>query len=121
MLTTLLTHILAQSAYLPPRASTVAPEVDRLFNGVLFVTTFFCVLIFAGMLVFAIKYRHRPGHEGGESPGHSTALQLPWTIVPVIIELVIFYYGFRGYLDMTVAFNGVAPRRFTGTWIDAVN
>ena len=54
------------------------------------------------MLVFAIKYRHRPGHEGGESPGHSTALELTWTIVPTIIVLVIFYYGFRGYLDMTV-------------------
>src|SRR5688572_17306294 len=103
MLTTLTTHILAQSAYLPPKASTYAPEVDRVFNGILLVTTFFCMLIFAGMLYFAIKYRHRPGHEGGESPGHSTALELTWTIVPTIIVLVIFYYGFRGYLDMTVA------------------
>jgi len=103
MLTTLMTHILlAQSAYLPPKASTYAPDVDRVFNGILLVTTFFCLLIFAGMLYFAIRYRHRPGHEGGESPGHSTALELTWTIVPVIIVLVIFYYGFRGYLDMTV-------------------
>jgi cytochrome c oxidase subunit 2 len=100
--TTLMTHILAQSAYLPPKASTLAPDADRVFNGILIVVTFFCVLIFAGMLTFAIKYRHRPGHEGGESPGHSTALELTWTIVPVIIVLVIFYYGFRGYLDMTV-------------------
>ena len=102
MLTTLTTHILAQSAYLPPKASTYAPEVDRVFNGILLITTFFCLLIFAGMLYFAIKYRHRPGHEGGESPGHSTALELTWTIVPTIIVLVVFYYGFRGYLDMTV-------------------
>jgi cytochrome c oxidase subunit 2 len=106
MLTTLTTHILppllAQSAYLPPQASTYAPEVDRVFNGILLVTAFFCLLIFAGMLYFAVKYRHRPGHEGGESPGHSTALELTWTIIPIIIVLVIFYYGFRGYLDMTV-------------------
>lgn len=102
MLTTLTTHILAQAPYLPPKASPFAPDVDRVFNGILFVTAFFCLLIFAGMLFFAIKYRHRPGHEGGESPGHSTALELTWTIVPTIIVLVIFYYGFRGYLDMAV-------------------
>ena len=102
MLTTLTTHILAQSAYLPPKASTYAPEVDRVFNAILLITTFFCLLIVAGMLYFAIRYRHRPGHEGGESPGHSTALELTWTIVPTIIVLTIFYYGFRGYLDMTV-------------------
>jgi len=102
MLTTLMTHILAQSAYLPPKASTIAPEVDRVFNAILIITAFFCLLIFTGVTVFAIKYRHRPGHEGGESPGHSTALELTWTIVPTIIVLVIFYYGFRGYLDMTV-------------------
>ena len=102
MLTTLMTNILAQSAYLPPKASPFASDVDRVFNGILLVTAFFCLLIFAGMLFFAVKYRHRPGHEGGESPGHSTALELTWTIVPTIIVLVIFYYGFRGYLDMVV-------------------
>ena len=102
LMTTLMVNILAQSAYLPPKASSYAPEVDRLFNGILLVITFFCALIFVGMVFFAIKYRHRPGHEGGESPGHSTALELTWTIVPTIIVLVIFYYGFRGYLDMTV-------------------
>jgi cytochrome c oxidase subunit 2 len=102
MLTTLALKILAQSAYLPPKASTVAPDVDRIFNGVLIITASFCLLIFVGMLTFAIKYRHRPGHEGGNSPGHSTALELTWTIVPTIIVLIVFYYGFRGYLDMVV-------------------
>jgi cytochrome c oxidase subunit 2 len=93
---------LAQSAYLPPKASTVAPYVDLLFNAILFITAFFCLLIFVMMGVFAFKYRHRPGNEGGESPGHSTALELTWTIIPTIIVLVIFYYGFKGFLNETV-------------------
>lgn len=94
--------ILAQSAYLPPKASTVAPEVDGLFNTILGITTFFCLLIFVSMIVFAIKYRHRVGHEGGASPGHSTALELTWTIIPTIIVLTVFYYGFKGFLNETV-------------------
>ncbi len=98
----MLLSILAQSAYLPPRASTVAPEVDGLFNAILAIITFFCLVIFAAMIVFAIKYRHRVGHEGGASPGHSTALELTWTIIPTIIVLTVFYYGFKGFLNETV-------------------
>ena len=95
-------ELLAQSFYLPPKASTVAPDVDWLFNGILIITGFFCLLIFVLMIVFAIKYRHRAGRESGPSSSHSTALELSWTIVPTIIVLVIFYYGFKGYLDETV-------------------
>jgi len=102
MLISTFVTILAQSAYLPPKASTVAPQVDGLFNAILAIITFFCLLIFVAMIVFAIKYRHRIGHEGGASPGHSTALELTWTIIPTIIVLVIFYYGFKGFLDEAV-------------------
>jgi len=90
------------SFYMPPQASTVAPDVDWLFNFILGITIFFCALIFTGMLVFGIKYRHRPGHEGGEAPGHSTGLELTWTIIPTIIVLVVFFFGFRGFLNMAV-------------------
>jgi cytochrome c oxidase subunit 2 len=76
--------------------------VDTLFNWILGVTAFFCLLIFVLMAYFAWRYRHRPGHEGGEAAGHSTALELTWTIIPSIISLVIFYYGFRGFLDESV-------------------
>jgi cytochrome c oxidase subunit 2 len=95
--------LLSQSAYLPSKASTVSAEVDTLFNALLVLTAFFCLLIFAGMAVFAWKYRHRPGRdEPGRAPVHSTALELTWTIVPTIIVLTIFYYGFKGYLNMAV-------------------
>lgn len=99
----MLTTILSQSVYLPPKASTVAPEVDGLFNAILFITAFFCLLIFTLMLVFAIKYRHRAGDANtARAPVHSTALELTWTIIPIIIVLTIFYYGFKGYLNMAV-------------------
>jgi len=52
--------------------------------------------------VFAIKYRHRAGHEVGAPAAHSTALELTWTIIPTIIVLIIFYFGFKGFLDQSV-------------------
>jgi cytochrome c oxidase subunit 2 len=61
------------------------------------------VLITALVVVFVLKYRHRKGSGPAESSaGHSTTLELTWTIIPTIIVLILYYYGFRGYMQMTV-------------------
>ncbi|HQA00840.1 MAG TPA: cytochrome c oxidase subunit II transmembrane domain-containing protein, partial [Phycisphaerae bacterium] len=67
------------------------------------VSVFFTALIFFLMVFFTIRYRHKigtatPAHKGG----HSTTLELTWTIIPTIIVLVIFYFGFRSYLAQAV-------------------
>ena len=90
--------------WMPQRASTVAPEVDGLFNFIMWVTIFFFFLILALTVVFVIKYRYREGAAPPEkTAAHSTALELTWTVIPTIIVLMIFYFGFRGYLHMEVA------------------
>ena len=40
------------------------------------------------------------GVEPGESSSHNTALEVTWTVIPVGIVLVIFYWGFTGYMDL---------------------
>jgi cytochrome c oxidase subunit 2 len=98
--------ILAQAKahyWMPPRASSVAGEVDHLFNFVLAITVFFSLLIFALMFYFAVKYRWREGQPEDTSPSHSMFLEVTWTIIPTILVLVIFYWGFRSYVNMTVA------------------
>jgi cytochrome c oxidase subunit 2 len=101
-----LPNLLAQGSsggfWMPEQASTIAPDVDWLFFFILWVNIIFTVLIGVLLVYFAIKYRHT----GEEKPapahaGHSTTLEITWTVIPTIIVLVIFYYGFRGYLDMT--------------------
>ena len=34
------------------------------------------------------------------SPSHNTALEITWTVIPLILVIVIFFFGFKGYLDM---------------------
>lgn len=85
--------------YLPPQASSVAAEVDWLFNWISIVTIFFTVLIFGLMFYFMIKYRYRKGNEEPQhSTEHNNVLEVTWTAIPTLIVLVIFFYGFRGYL-----------------------
>src|SRR4051812_10213822 len=87
---------------LPRDASTYSKSVDNLFNGITAITVVFCLLIFVLLAVFAIKYRYRKDRPATASEshaaGHSTTLELTWTIIPTLITLVIFFYGFRGYL-----------------------
>src|SRR5665213_104948 len=91
------------SFWLPEQASKVAPSMDALFNFILGINIFFSSLIMAGLIYFVIRYRHR-GENRAHDPtaGHSTALELTWTIIPTLLTLVIFYYGFRGYLHASV-------------------
>ncbi len=101
--------ILAQTdktLFLPPGRSTFAGTHDGLYNFVLWMSVFWLVLI-AGLLVyFVIKYRRKSPHDVPEGPTHSTAIELGWTLPPLILVMIIFVWGFRGFRDMNQAPNG---------------
>ena len=88
------------SFWMPPQVSTVAHNVDWLFNFILAISVFFFVLIVAVMVVFVIRYRRREGVGAEASPSHNLPLEMTWTGIPVVIVIVIFFFGFKGYLDM---------------------
>ena len=102
----MLQSILAASEktyWLPRGTSSVSGDVDWLYYFVYWVNVFFFLLVVALMIWFGWKYRHRGTSKPVESSsGHSTALELTWTIIPTLIVIVIFYYGFRGFLAMAV-------------------
>jgi cytochrome c oxidase subunit 2 len=91
------------SFWMPPQASTVAHHVDWLFQFILGISIFFFLLIVVLMLVFVVKYRRREGHEAEASPSHNMALEITWSVIPIILVVVIFYFGFKGFLDMSTA------------------
>ena len=101
--------ILAQADktfFLPPARSTFAGEHDGLYHFVLWMSVFWLVLI-AGLLVyFVIKYRRKSPYDKPMGPTHSTAIELGWTLPPLILVMVIFVWGFRGFLNISDAPNG---------------
>jgi len=97
--------ILAQSGgglWMPPKASTHAGDVDFLFHFILWLSVFFFLLVTALVVVFVWKYHHREGVKHEATADHSTALELTWTLIPTVLVCIIFYFGFRGYLQMGV-------------------
>jgi cytochrome c oxidase subunit 2 len=86
--------------WLPKSVNSVADDSDRMFYAVLGLSIFFFVAI-AGAVVWLVwKYRHRPGMKPEPSAAHNDALEITWTIIPTIICVFLFYYGWRTYVHV---------------------
>jgi cytochrome c oxidase subunit 2 len=85
---------------MPEQASTVAEDVDRIFDFVTWISLFFFVLIVGLMVYFVIKYRRRAHVTETAGPKHNTALEVTWTLIPLVLVIVIFYVGMRGYINL---------------------
>lgn len=98
----LLAQALEKTFWLPEPASTYSGEVDWAFYFIYWVCVFFSLLIFFCVVLFTIRYRHTSDDAPATRAGHSTTLELTWTIIPTILVLVIFYFGFRSYMAQAV-------------------
>lgn len=97
--------LLGQTAphfWMPVEASTSAGQVDRLFNFILAISIVFFLLVVFLMTWFVLRYRRRPGVEAVKTATHNTPLELAWSLIPLGLVILIFIFGFRSYLDMTV-------------------
>jgi len=86
--------------WFPPQSSTVAEHSDSVYFFILYVCTFFFVLIVSLMVLFMVKYRHRPGVEAVKTSTHNLTLELSWSVIPTLLTIVMFWIGFTGYIDM---------------------
>jgi len=97
--------ILAQLG-LPEQGSTVAPAYDQLWLFLLLMSAFFTILIMGLLIAFVIKHRQRSRSDrAAVSKGvtHSTPLELTWIVVPTVIVIALFVFGFKIFLDMNQA------------------
>jgi len=85
----------------PVQASAFAERLDRLYWFLIGVSGFFSALIIILLLVFAVKYRRRPGRVA-ERTKQSLGLELIWTVIPFMLVMVIFVWGADLFLDGTI-------------------
>jgi cytochrome c oxidase subunit II len=87
----------------PEAASTMAPRVDNLYFFLLAVSAFFAVLI-AGLIVYyAIRFHRRQKDQVGDPIHGGLALEIGWTVVPLMIVMVIFVWATSVYMAMAHA------------------
>ena len=87
--------------FLPEQASSFARNVDALYLFLIAVTAFFSLLIGTLVVVFAIKFRRRSPDEVATEVHESGVLEIVWTVIPLALCLVIFFWGADVYFQIT--------------------
>jgi cytochrome c oxidase subunit 2 len=83
---------LADFPFVAPVASKEAGDIDLLWWFLCAVSLVMTVLIFVGVIGFALKYRAKPGVAPVQLHGN-TALEVTWSIIPFLVMLVMFWWG----------------------------
>jgi cytochrome c oxidase subunit 2 len=100
-----LTYFLLLFIYpLPLAASTQANSIDQMINVHFILIAFFFALIVAFMGYSFVAFRRRPGDESdGEHFHGNTALEIIWTIVPLIVVISLGVWAAFVLADITSA------------------
>src|SRR5258705_390327 len=77
----------------PEQASTLAPEVDNLYLGVISITAFFAIIVVVSVTYFAIKYHDHTGDKVGAPITGSVPLELGWSLIPFFTAIGIFVWA----------------------------
>lgn len=83
-------------------ASNFSQGVDSTFLFTLIVSIFFLVLITGLMIYFVIKYNRKRNPKATNVHGN-VGLEIAWTVIPTILVLIMFWFGWVGYSDMANA------------------
>ena len=98
----LLNATTAKTIWLPEQVSTFAHEIDSLFYFVYYWVIFFFILVAVGTFYFSWKYKSN--RKGLTSPiDHNTTLEVIWTIIPLLLTMVVFFWGAKTYIKMNIA------------------
>ena len=76
--------------------------VDTAFLLIFGVAIFFLVMLTTIMIVFVIKY-NKKRHAKAVQIKDSSVLEAIWTTIPIILVLIMFYFGWAGFLPMRQA------------------
>lgn len=86
--------------FFPVQASTNAGRVDDLYFFIFWVSLVAFIGVCAATAYFAVRYRRsKVGVVPEDSPHHSTAIEIVWSVVPALLMVAMFWYGFEDYVD----------------------
>ncbi len=93
-----------ETLLLPPGSSTIAGEVDALFYFIVYAGIVFLGIVLFGIIFFSLKYRNKPSTAIEVTPdiSENTKLELLWSIIPTILVIIVFIWGFRVYMKMSI-------------------
>jgi cytochrome c oxidase subunit 2 len=84
--------------FIPPQASSHAGAIDAVILAITINTLVFSVGIFAAIVFFAVKYRRGAKVDRSNPPVHNQAIEIVWTVIPLLLCLGLFMWSTAVYL-----------------------
>lgn len=84
----------------PHQASSFAREYDLIFGTLVALTVIFTLLVGAGVVFFAVRYRAGSKASRKNPVYESPKLEVVLAVVPTILGLIMFFFGARLYIKM---------------------
>jgi cytochrome c oxidase subunit II len=88
---------------LPPAKSVTAEQTDALFTFINNVSIILLLGITFAIIWFSWKYRRRSDEDVTPVISHNNKLEITWSVIPLILVMIVFGWGFSGYLNLTNA------------------
>jgi cytochrome c oxidase subunit II len=82
-----------------PEYSNFSKGVDTAFMLILGISFFFLIGLTILIIVFVIRYHHKRHPKPVQMKDNYT-LEIVWTIIPLILVMLMFYFGYIGYMPM---------------------
>ncbi|HEX2920439.1 MAG TPA: cytochrome c oxidase subunit II [Bacteroidales bacterium] len=80
-------------------ASNFVTSFNTSFNMILWVSIAF-ILFLTGLMVYFVFRYNRKKHKKAEQIEGNNALEITWTIIPIMLALVMFHFGWKGWTPM---------------------
>lgn len=101
--------------WFPSLADQSVGGVDFLYWGVFWVSLGMFLVLIGVVIYFNVKFRRTPTHQ--KAVGHiihSIKLEVIWTVIPLILVMILFAWGFVDYLKLSIPPGDSYEVRVTG-------
>ncbi len=78
---------------------SIIQQVDFTFLFIMGISAALLALISILMVIFVFKF-HKSRHPKAEDIHEHPILEITWTVIPIILVMLMFYYGVVGYKNM---------------------
>lgn len=87
-------------SFMPEQGTQIAKQVDNLYGFLLVVSFISCAILIGGMVYFVMKYKRKSANDKTAYITHDTRLEILWSVIPLIIFLVVFAWGWVIFHEM---------------------
>lgn len=83
----------------PAQATALSAQVDSIFMAAFIVSAIVLLAITATIVYFVVRYSRENNPEPTDIEGN-LVLEVVWTVIPTILFLVMFYFGWTRFIEM---------------------